>query len=413
MGRNASGLYEANLTLAALGEYRVVVTEPPSANSGGTIDSVTLTVVAPKATAAALAQAATDITTQVGSVDTKLTGLSQAVSKLDGDLANLTGIATAIRTTTTDTNVLANQISMDTQALLTKWGTLDASALMNELATLSAQVGTVKTDMAKDATVAKAADLQAKYDALIQNLTALSTQVGDPAQKAALDVKLATIQSSLDAMPVGKVDVTAINTQLASLEGTLTSLRGEKGANVDTLLAQLATIQQAVEGRGLETTTLLGKLNDLEKLAKSAQDSAAAVGLAQGASHSAGEALAILQQLRDELKTAGASQTVPILLGKFGDKMQEVAKSVTVIPGELDTKALTKQLAEVTERIKAATTEKGYHFDELYEMAETQSGDVKTMRNRVEELKALLEVQRALLEQNMNQPVMKTWFEAR
>jgi len=44
-------------------------------------------------------------------------------------------------------------------------------------------------------------------------------------------------------------------------------------------------------------------------------------------------------------------------------------------------------------------------------LSETQSTDVKTMRNQVEELKALLETQRSILERNINQPVVKTWFE--
>ena len=94
--------------------------------------------------------------------------------------------------------------------------------------------------------------------------------------------------------------------------------------------------------------------------------------------------------------------------------MGEVSQrlSVTVIPGTLDTKALAAQVAEMAERVKALTTEKGYRFDSLFDLTQTQATDVKTMRNRVEELKALVELQRAILEQKVNQPVMKTWFES-
>jgi hypothetical protein len=135
--------------------------------------------------------------------------------------------------------------------------------------------------------------------------------------------------------------------------------------------------------------------------------------MAQSAYIAASEAVTILEQLRTEIQTNATSPGAPVFIGKFGDKMKEVADKVTVVPGELDTELLSKRLAEVAERVKASTTDKGYHFDSLYEMTQTQATDVKTMRNRVEELKSLLEVQRALLEQNMNQPVMKTWFEVR
>ena len=91
--------------------------------------------------------------------------------------------------------------------------------------------------------------------------------------------------------------------------------------------------------------------------------------------------------------------------------MGEVGEAVTAIPGEFDVTVAAAQLANVAERLKTMATEKGYHFDSLYEMAETQATDMQTVRNRVVELKSLLEVQRAILEQNLNQPIIKTWFE--
>ena len=126
------------------------------------------------------------------------------------------------------------------------------------------------------------------------------------------------------------------------------------------------------------------------------------------------QAQKILQQLQTEIRTNGSSPGAAALLSAFGDQMGAVSQrlSVTVIPGSLDTKALSDQVAEMAERIKTLTTDKGYHFDSLFELTQTQATDVKTVRNRVEELKALVELQRAILEQKVNQPVMKTWFEA-
>jgi len=50
---------------------------------------------------------------------------------------------------------------------------------------------------------------------------------------------------------------------------------------------------------------------------------------------------------------------------------------------------------KAAEQAKAVSSDKGYQFDSLYEISQSQSTDVKTVRNQVEELKTLLEIQRA------------------
>ena len=90
-----------------------------------------------------------------------------------------------------------------------------------------------------------------------------------------------------------------------------------------------------------------------------------------------------------------------------------MSDKVTLIPGEFNAAEINKQLAEVIAGVQSIASEKGYRFDSLYQMAESQGGDVKTVRNHVKELKALVEVQQAILEQKLNEPVVKTWFESR
>ena len=86
--------------------------------------------------------------------------------------------------------------------------------------------------------------------------------------------------------------------------------------------------------------------------------------------------------------------------------------SLTLIPGDVSSDELSEQVKALAKRAQGVASEKGYHFDSLYEIAENQSTDVKTVRNQVEELKQLLELQKSMLDRNMNQPVVKTWFEA-
>ena len=138
--------------------------------------------------------------------------------------------------------------------------------------------------------------------------------------------------------------------------------------------------------------------------------------MAQGAYRAASEALKILQQIQNNVQQNGGTGNaqVPVMLGKFGEQMKQVSGNINVLPGKLsEDEEVLAQIKKLTEQAKGIASDKGYHFDSLYELSETQAGDVKTMRNQVEELKALVEMQRSLLEKNMNQPVMKTWFEAR
>ncbi len=263
----------------------------------------------------------------------------------------------------------------------------------------------------------------------------------------ALNDALAQLRTDVSALP--KTDATTALTNLqsavATVQQTLAQLptSGATAAQASDVLAKLDTLQQAVKavntsGAGEQTagkldalsssveslksqltaTTstgevgLLAKLQELQKSVESAQGSSAAVGLAQSASSAAQEAVTILRQLQTELQSNHPSPAVPALLGQFGEKMQAVSGAMTVIPGKLNAEEISQQLKALAEQAKGISSDKGYHFDALYEISQTQASDVKTVRNQVEELKALLELQRSILERNMDRSVVKTWFES-
>ncbi|PIQ83180.1 MAG: hypothetical protein COV75_08950, partial [Candidatus Omnitrophica bacterium CG11_big_fil_rev_8_21_14_0_20_63_9] len=490
----SSNLFEYSVDATELGEYRVVVSEPASTDSSGTVDSLTLTSVAARATA----QGTDNIATQ-------LTNLSTQLSTVE---ANLDSHLTAIE------NAMATQVQVDgaitkVDQLLVKWGSLTAQDLQNELAALSTQIGTpaqnadlqaalgqlttIQNEMAKETSVQSALT---SLGTLQTSLTALSTQVGTPAQAAELTnaanqiiaeiqaipgaadytPQLTALQGSVDAMNTamgtpsqaaalqavanqvtavenaiaalpGAVDYTA---QLSALQSDLTTLMADvqdpaQAAVLQSVSAQVTDVQNAIASlpgatdytaqlqvidaavtevknqvaalpttsvEGGDTASVLEQLELLKQSIESAEGSSAAVGLSQNAFNAASEAVKILQQLQTEVHANGGVGG-PALLAQAGEQLKSASQSITVIPGKFTGEELSAQLKELAKRAQGVSTDKGYHFDSLYELSETQATDVKTVRNQVEELKALLEVQRSILERNLDQPVVKTWFEAR
>jgi|GEM_PF-5306169 len=396
-----------------------------------------------------------------------VTALGTAVAQVQTDMAKEATLQGALAT------LAAIQANMATNAdLQTALGQL--TALQTGLTNLSAQVGTPAQQASLDEAIvtlgqiqgamATAVDLQAKHDAVMADLSNLSTQLGTPAQEATLTAAyfdllawqqlsrqdildytflmwtglsdqmgtaaqaaaLTTAQNTIDQalrdiadvranMPTGGTDLSAINDKLATLQSTLDAVpTGDVDlTQVTTQLDGVKTTLTAIQDKQLETDTLMAKLDSMDEAVQSAAGASAAVGLSQSAYAAASQAVTILEQLQAEIKANGKGSTLaPMLLGKFGDKMGEIEQAVTVIPGELDTAAVSKQLAQLAAGIQSLASEKGYHFDSLYQMSELQGGDVKTIRNNVTELKALVEIQKSILENKLNEPVVKTWFEA-
>ncbi len=358
----------------------------------------------------ALATIQTDMATEA-SVQTVVTAMGTLQ-------AGMTALTAAVGTPAQAGAIQAVQDSLTTlQAAVAAIPTTDYSsqftALQGGVNALATTLGTPATgSLAGDITAIPGATNYSPQLAALQNdLTALSTVVNDSAQKSRLEdaiITLDTIRTQVQALPAANH---AGN--FAAIDGALDSLSGA----VDALKTDLAGLPKTAASSA-DAATLLSRLDALQQAVESAQGSSAAVGLSQAAYSAASEALKILQQLQTQIRANGAGSAVAhVLLGQFGDQItqvtQGVSQVVTVFPEQSGEAELAEQIKKLAEQAEGLASDKGYAFDSLYEMSQTQSTDVKTMRNQVEELKALLEVQRAILEKNMNQPIMKTWFEAR
>ncbi len=317
---------------------------------------------------------------------------------------SLTQLALDLGTVTDGSGRSITQVIQDVETSIQGIpGAIDYSP---QLTTLQTDVTQLKTDMGLIPTTDYTASFAALQTALADVQTALA---GLPANGATADqvndalAKLTTLQTA-----VNGIDTAGLN---ESTTQQLNSLN----ANVDSLKAQLAPAASTTVANS-DTSTLLARMDALQKSVESAQGSSAAVGFSQGAYSAASDALKILQQLQKEIETNGAgSAAAQAQLGQFNDKIKTISSSVSVIPNSFkdSDEELNEQIKKLAQRAQGIASDKGYHFDSLYEMSKDESSDMKAMRNRVEELKNLLEVQRSIIERNMNQPVVTTWFEAR
>jgi hypothetical protein len=390
----ATGLFEYVLNGALLGEYRVVVTESPSADSAGTVDSITVTVREPLATAQGLTGIAGDLTNLIGELGSVETRLTDKLNTIQGTMA---------------TAAQAQVISDAVDTLEAKWGTLSAADLDAKLDGLAGQLGAVATT----------ADLQTKFDALMSGLGTLATTADLQTKHDAVVAGLNAVRADIAALPQTQITdqtqrLTDIAGQLDGVTADLTALRGGDGS-VEAILSQVEAVKQSVgalQNESLETGSLLAKLNEIRDRVASSEGSASAVGLAQSAYTAASEAVTLLHELKGDVARLSAGGAAPQALNQLQQSLSVVSSSLTNLPGYLIAEQESQDVIQIAEKLKALSSEKGYAFDSLFEMSQTQSKDVRTVKNNVEELKALLEVQKSLLDKNLNQPVIKTWFEA-
>jgi hypothetical protein len=69
-------------------------------------------------------------------------------------------------------------------------------------------------------------------------------------------------------------------------------------------------------------------------------------------------------------------------------------------------------LKKVATDMKSLGGTAGYNLDDLYEISDKHTKDIKYISNKALELRKLLEIIRAIMEKKMEEPVIKTWYES-
>ena len=70
-----------------------------------------------------------------------------------------------------------------------------------------------------------------------------------------------------------------------------------------------------------------------------------------------------------------------------------------------------KQLEDMSKQIKDIGGTTGINLEKLYEVSKDKKDDITYIKNKSEELKAAMEINKKLLEDQNKKPVVHSWFE--
>ncbi|MCK5580517.1 MAG: hypothetical protein KAJ18_04510, partial [Candidatus Omnitrophica bacterium] len=114
---------------------------------------------------------------------------------------------------------------------------------------------------------------------------------------------------------------------------------------------------------------------------------------------------AIPEQLGVQVNMIEASLSK--ISGDLTEKVQEAASAV----GDLE--VVYEQLSGLSEQIKELGATDGIDLEKVYEVSKERMADIDYLKNKTEELKALIELSQKMIDNVANQPVTQTWFEFR
>ncbi len=89
------------------------------------------------------------------------------------------------------------------------------------------------------------------------------------------------------------------------------------------------------------------------------------------------------------------------------DQVKEVAGSAT------DINSVYMQLVSIGKELKKVSSEQNVSLEKLLEVNEEKKGDMNYLKNKTQELKAVMDVNQKMIDNMANKPVTQTWFEFR
>ena len=102
-----------------------------------------------------------------------------------------------------------------------------------------------------------------------------------------------------------------------------------------------------------------------------------------------------LEEMLTKLSPTGA------IAGKLGEAKDAVDQMTATF----------KQLETISEQIKKIGGTKGINLEKLYEVSKDKNQDITYIRNKSEELKAAMELNKKMIEDVAKKPVVQSWFE--
>jgi hypothetical protein len=262
--------------------------------------------------------------------------------------------------------------------------------------------------------------------AAVTDIPTIGTDIAQiKADIGSIPASFSDIQTKLDTVDTNLIQtVEATKTDLAEVGSVVDDIRARWGTlTAEEIAASVTSEMELVLGTPTDTaadSTVFGKLADLDSLGAQLESVEAAAsgaqGLASRAASSASAARAIIEQVRNELGAEGKTESAYELLGQLRTSLMEVNKDVTAIPQNLNLEPMQNSIREISELMKQVSSDNGINLDVMYESIDETTTDVSELKDKVERLKALLNLNREIMEKLLKksppkEPVIKTWFE--
>ena len=299
--------------------------------------------------------------TSVNTIQSDVIGIGTSVNEIQSDV---TGIGTKVDTVQTSINTLqgtANSIYADTQAIsttvssiLTKWGAYSASDIMTDLGTVKTRIGTSTDASTVESLFGRSKFLQEKWgtqtaQAIYDKADATLTKIGNVQTELGYNGKSTTAYD----------EVAAVKAYVDSLETSVGT--SSDSATDPTLFGRVKKVQDKVDT--LDALDI--KVSNIQTSVDTVQDSVDIVG--------------------------GKIDTLVMPSGLSDEKLDTIISDIS----------------DVSDEIKGVSSDVS-GLDDMASVDENSLKEIKNIQNKLIEFKALIEVNRLLLEQN---PIVKTYYE--
>jgi outer membrane murein-binding lipoprotein Lpp len=186
--------------------------------------------------------------------------------------------------------------------------------------------------------------------------------------------------------------------------------------------SEVTDLTEDISGIGTDVSSIATGVTDLKADIESVQE--AAIGAQSQATRAASAASAarkIIEEVRDKLKEqaeGGAASPVVELMAQLQTALQSIREAALAPQRAVETglSSLDGSIKEISELLKAVSSENGVNLDTMYESLDETSSDVTEIKDKVERLKVMLELNKEIAEKVLERAppkkaVIKTWFE--
>jgi hypothetical protein len=176
------------------------------------------------------------------------------------------------------------------------------------------------------------------------------------------------------------------------------------------------------EGGDLDSMGLTvadSSLSDLASLEEAVTEAQSQASTAASSASAARELIEEVKRKLEEQAEGGAASPVVELMAQLQAALQSIREAATGSQSAVETglSSLDGSIIEISELLKAVSSENGVNLDTMYESLDETSSDVTEIKDKVERLKVMLDLNKEIAEKVLERAppkkaVIKTWFEA-